>query len=143
MRIGFGVDQAGIAIARTASNTWAILPISFIEHHSKRRVKRIQPEAREIVAQLLNARLVTNRRIRKCTAAARFGKVFPGFTMHMVNAFRFGVVWLQFVVRNRPGWRDSTEMFYLAKIFFAESEKCSAIKFSIAPDIIIGVRMKL
>ena len=33
-------------------------------------------------------------------------------------------------------------MFYLAKIFFAEPEQRRAIKFRIAADVIIGVRMQ-
>ena len=34
-------------------------------------------------------------------------------------------------------------MFYLAKIFFAETKQRRAIKFRVAADIIIGVRMQL
>ena len=34
-------------------------------------------------------------------------------------------------------------MFDLAKIFFAKTEKRRAIEFSIAADVIIGVRMQL
>ena len=69
MRISFGIDQTRIAVAGAAANAGAVLPVSFIEHHSERRVKRVQTKARKIVAQLLNARLVTDRRIGKGAAA--------------------------------------------------------------------------
>jgi len=50
MRVGLRVDQAGIAVAGTAPNAWTILPVFFIEHHSKRRVERVQSEARKVIA---------------------------------------------------------------------------------------------
>src|SRR5215813_3174320 len=100
VRISLGIDQTRIAVARAAPNAWTILPIPFIEHHSKRRVKRIQPEAHEIIALLLNARLVTERGIRKCTTAVRLSGIFSDFAVHMVNAFRVGVVRLELTVRD-------------------------------------------
>ena len=84
MRVGFCIDQTGIAVACAAPNAWAVLSISFIEHHSKRRVKRVQAKARKIVAELLNARLVTDCRIRKCPTAVRLSGIFPVFAMHMI-----------------------------------------------------------
>src|SRR5262249_18067389 len=77
------------------------------------------------------------------SAPIRLGGIFADFTVNVVSAFSLGVVRLQLAVRNRPGRRDSSEMFYLAKIFFAETKQRCAVKFRIAADIIIGVRMQL
>src|SRR5947207_13270401 len=91
VRVSFCVDQAGIAVAGTAPNAWTILPVFLIEHHSKRRVKWVQSEAREIVAQLLNARLVTDCGVREPAAAMRLSGIFANFAVHMINAFDLGV----------------------------------------------------
>src|SRR4030095_16477898 len=40
------------AVAGVATDTGTLLRISLVEHYAKRRVKRIQPKPREIVAQL-------------------------------------------------------------------------------------------
>src|SRR5689334_5211242 len=92
MRVGLRVDQAGIAVASTAPNAWTILSVFLIEHHSKRRVKWVQSEARKIVAQLLNARLVTDCVVRERAAAMRLGGIFANFAVHMINPFRLAVV---------------------------------------------------
>src|SRR5262249_40766235 len=86
---------------------------------------------------------MTDSRVGKLAAASRLGRIFTHLAMYMIEPFGLAVIRLQLIIRNRPGRRDSAVMFYLAKIFFTESEKCSAIKFGIAADIIIGVRMKL
>ena len=91
----------------------------------------------------MNTRLVTDRGIQKCTTAVRLSGIFSGFAMHVVNAFGVGVVRLQLSVRNRPGRRDPAEMFYLSKIFFTETKQRRAVKFGVAADIIIRVRMQL
>jgi len=76
-----------IAGPEELGNGGRILPVFFIEHHSKRRVKWVQPESREIVAQLLNARIVTDCGVRKRAAAMWFSGIFANFAAHMINAF--------------------------------------------------------
>src|ERR1041385_112100 len=122
MRVSFCVDQVGIAVAGAAPNAWTLPPILFVKHYTERRVKWVQSESREIVAQWLDARIVTDRRIRKCPASVRLSGIFPGFAMYMINAFCLGVVRLQLAIRNRPGRRESAEMFYLTEVFFTEPE---------------------
>src|ERR1043166_5511930 len=86
---------------------------------------------------------MTDRRVGKLAAASRLGRIFTYLAMYMIEPFGLAIIRLQLIIRNRPGRRDSTVMFYLAKIFFAESEKRRAIEFSIAAHVVIGVRMKL
>ena len=143
MRVGFRIDQTGIAVAGAATNAWALLPIPLVKHYAKRRVKRLQTKPREIIAQLLDTRLVTDCEIRERAAAMRLSGIFAIFAVDMINAFSLGVIRLQFIVRNRPGRRDPTGMFYLAEILFAETEQRRAIKFGVSTDVIIGVWMQL
>src|SRR5918992_1292815 len=49
LRVGFGADQARKSITAVAANAAARMRILFVEHHAQRRVKRAQPELREII----------------------------------------------------------------------------------------------
>src|SRR5262245_40963151 len=98
MSVGFGVHQTGVAVAGTAANAGTLPPILFVKHHTEGRVKWLQAETREIIAQLLDTRLVTDCRIRKCTAAVRLGGIFANFAVHMINAFSLDVVRLELTV---------------------------------------------
>jgi hypothetical protein len=50
MCVGLGVHQTREAVAGVATNTGALPRIFLIEHDPERRVKRVQPKPREIVA---------------------------------------------------------------------------------------------
>ena len=47
--IRLGVDETGKAVAGVAADAAALVGVLFIEHHAKRRVKRLQAETGEIV----------------------------------------------------------------------------------------------
>src|SRR6516162_427671 len=86
---------------------------------------------------------MTDRRVGKLAAASRLGRIFTYLAVYMIEPFGLAVIRLELIIRNRPGRRDSTVMFYLAKILFAEPEQCRAIKLGVATNVIIGVWMQL
>src|SRR6266487_6013767 len=99
MRVGFGVHQTREAVAGIATNAGALPRIFLIKHDPEWRVKRIQAKPREIVAQLLNARLVADGWKRISTGATRFSRIFSNMPVHMVDAFSLGVIGFELVVR--------------------------------------------
>src|SRR6516225_4280138 len=64
LRVRLGPDQAGIAVASLAADAATGVRILLIEHDPQRRVKRMEPQARKVVGQLLDARLVADGRMR-------------------------------------------------------------------------------
>src|SRR6516162_2732433 len=79
---------------------------------------------------------MTDRGIRKVAAAVWLGRIFPGVPMHMINTFSLGV-------GNWPGRRDATVMLDLSKIFLTQPEQRSAVKFGVAADVVVRMRMQL
>src|SRR5436190_22500703 len=104
VRVRFCVNKAGEAVTRVATNTRALLGIFLIQHDPEWSMKRLQPVQRKVVAQLLDARLVADRWVWECSTAVRLSRIFADRAMHMINLLRLSVIWLEFVVRNRPGW---------------------------------------
>src|SRR6059058_5014754 len=103
VRVRFCVNKAGEAVTRVATDAWTFLRIFLIQHDPEWSMKWLQPVQRKVVAQLLNAWLVTDCGVRERAAAMRISGIFANFAVHMINAFSLGVVRLQLVVRDGPG----------------------------------------
>jgi len=119
LRVGLRVNQAGKAVTGLAADAAAGVGIFLVEHDAERRVKRAQAQTREVVGQLLDARLMAHRRLRVGSAAFRLGGVLAGVAVHVVEPLGFGVVGLHVVVGDRPGRRYAAVVFNLAEVFFA------------------------
>src|SRR5215510_11796494 len=92
--------------------------------------------------QMLNALLVTDCRILVGRAGPGLGRIFTAIPVHLVEVFSLGVVRLQFVITNRPSRRNAAVMTNLAKIFFPQTKQCCAVKFGVAANVIVRVRMQ-
>src|SRR5262249_46011324 len=86
---------------------------------------------------------MTHRRVRIGRAGGRFSGIFTAFTMHVIEPLGLGVIRLYVFVTNRPGRRESAVMLNLTEVFFAQTEQGSAVKFRIATDVVIRMRMEL
>src|SRR6266496_3292147 len=104
VRVRFCVNKAGEAVTCVATDAWTFLRIFLIQHDPEWSMKWLQPAQRKVVAQLLNARFVADRWVWECSAAVRLGRIFADCAMHMINLLRLSVIWLEFGVRDRPGW---------------------------------------
>src|SRR5712691_7323094 len=140
--VGFGIDEAGITVTRIAADALAGMKILLIALQAEGSMKWFQSKPFEIVAQLLDARLVADGRVRIRPASARIRRIFTSLPVDVIEPFRFQVVRFELIVRDGPGRRDSAEMANLSEIFFAEAEECGTVKFGIAADVVVGVRME-
>src|SRR5437660_7159008 len=104
VRVRFCVNKAGEAVTCVATDAWTFLRIFLIQHDAEWSMKWLQPVQRKVVAQLLNARLVADRWVWEWCTAGRLSRIFADRATHMIKRLRLSVIWLEFVVRNRPGW---------------------------------------
>src|SRR5207244_497178 len=72
----------------------------------------------------------------------RISGVLTALPVNVIELFRFQVVRFEFIVRDGPSRGDSAEMANLAKIFLAKAEERGAVKFGVASDVVVGVRME-
>ena len=66
-------------------------------------MKRLQPQSGEVVAQLLEARFVADRRVRIGSASWGLGGVFPTSAMDLIEVLGLGVVRFQIGISEWPG----------------------------------------
>src|SRR5947207_2321481 len=123
-----------MTVTGVAANAGAGLRILFVDHDPQRNVKRIQPRARKIFGQVLNARLVTHRWVSIRSTGPRFGWVFTAIAVNVIEVFSLSVIWLHLVIANGPPGRDAAVMANLSKVFFAQAEQSRAVEFCIAPN---------
>src|SRR3989442_13716921 len=82
VRIGFRVHQTGKAVARRATDAFALLRILLVQENADRQVKWLVAEFLQIVTQLLDPQLMADR--WKSIGFAG-GGVCPGFTTGTVG----------------------------------------------------------
>jgi len=102
LRIGLRTDQAGEAVAGVATDAAAFVRVLLVEHDADRNVEGLQSRAREIIGQLLNARLMTHGRVRVGTAGIGFARIFAANAVHAIQLFRLKVVGFELCKRQRP-----------------------------------------
>ena len=86
--VGLGVDQAGEAVARRAADAVAVRHVRLGQPHAARRVERVVARRLEVVRELLDPRLVRERRERVRRARRRLGRVLAARAVHLVAAAR-------------------------------------------------------
>src|SRR3989441_5006123 len=143
LRIGLGPDEARIAVARGATDAAALPRVLLIQHDAERHMERPQSALREVVVQLLNARLVADRWVRVRRTRPRLRGVAAALPVHVVELLGFRVVGLELVVRDRPGGRDAAVVADLSEVLFAKPEQCGAVELRVAPDPIVRVGVQL
>src|SRR5437667_2624204 len=92
VRVRFCVNKAGEAVAGIATNAGAFPRIFLIQHDAEWSMKWLQPVQRKVVAQLLDARLMADRRVWEWSTAVRLSRIFADRAMHVINLLRLSVI---------------------------------------------------
>ena len=83
--VGLRVHQAREAVAGRAAHARAVGHVALVQHDAARRVERLVPGRREVVGELLDARLVAHRRERVGRARRRLGRILAARAVHLVE----------------------------------------------------------
>ena len=130
--IGLGIEQAGEAIAGIAFDARADLGVFFVQHNAEGSVKRLEPKGRKVVGQMLDAWLVSDGRMRELAARRRLGGVFAAGPVDVIESLGFTVIWLQFVVVDRPLRRQAAVVPQFAEVFLSQSEQGRPVELGVA-----------
>ena len=106
------------------------------------RVERIEARRGKVVVELLDARLVRDRRERVGRARRRLGRILAARAVHLVELLRLGVVRLELVVGDRPRGRDAVVVVDLAEVLGAQPVERCAVELGRAADEVVDLRLK-
>src|SRR5262252_8697493 len=114
LRIGLAVDQARITVESIATDAGAgvqRLAVLFVEQHAERQREWMMALPHQGVMELLDARLVRDRRAGIRSACRRFGRVDPMLAMYLVEVLGFAIVRLEILICERPSRGSAAVMF--------------------------------
>src|SRR5882724_6150525 len=105
-------------------------------------MKWLQTLPFKIVAECLNSRLMTDRRMWIGTACRGLRGIFAALAVHVIQPFGLQIVRLQVIVGNRPRRGNPSKMLDLTEILPAQTEQRRAVEFGISAHVVIRVRME-
>ena len=145
--VGLAADQAGEAVDPVTADADAVAggPAVLVlgEVHADRQVERVQALLLEVVAELLDARLVLHRREGGSRALAALGRVLAVPAVHEVEMLGLGVVRLEIGVADRPRRGDAAVVTQLAEVLRAQPEQRRAVELGVAADVVVDLRREL
>ncbi len=113
-----------------------------VEHHPAGGVEGVVPGGGEVVGELLDARLVRDRREGIGRAGRRLGRILAAGAVHLVELLGLRVVRLHLVVADRPGGRDAVVVAQLAEVLRAQAVERRAVELGGAADEVVHLRLE-
>ena len=92
--------------------------------------------------ELLDTRLVADRRKRVGRARRRFGRVLPARAVHLVELLGLRVIRLHLLVGDRPRGRDPAVMLELAEILLAQPVQRGAVALGRTADEVVHLGLE-
>jgi hypothetical protein len=142
VRIRLCLDEAGETVEPRTAHAGALQGILLVEIHPDRQVEGLVAGADEVVVELLDPRLVADRRIGVRPGGGRLGRILPALAVDEVEALRLVVVGREVLVRERPRGRDAGVVANLAEVPFAEPEEDGAVHLRLATDVVVLAGME-
>lgn len=143
LRVRLAAEQAGEAVHPVAADAHAVVGGAALrvldEVHPDRQVEGVQPVVREVLAELLDPRLVLHRRVGVLRADGSLARVLAVPAVHEVEVFRLGVVRLQVRVADRPGGREPAVVAQHAEVLGAQPEQRGAVELGVPADVIVDL----
>ena len=110
--------------------------------HPAGGVEGVVADRGEVVGELLDARLVGDRRERVGRARGRFGRVLATGAVHAVELLGLRVVGLHLLVGDRPRRRDAVVVAQLAEVLLAQAVQRGAVELGCAADVVVHLRLE-
>ena len=113
-----------------------------VEHDAERHVERLLAEAREVVVQLLDARLVADGRVRIRRAGRRLGRILAALAVDVIEML--GLACSTARGRRRRSARPARCRLVaeLAEVLSPQAEQRRAVELGVAADVVVRVRVQ-
>src|SRR5207244_10703883 len=111
--------ETGKAVAVGTADAAAVGHVALVEHDPAGSMERVVAGGRELVGELLDARLVRDGRERVGRARLRLRRILAARAVHLVQLLGLGVVRLELVGGDRPGGWDPGGVAELAGVLTA------------------------
>ena len=116
------------------------LPSRSSSRDAERQVERLEADPGQLVRQLRYGGFMRHRCVRIGRARPRLERVLAARAVDVKQPFRLGIIGLERLIADRPGWRDAAGMNHLAKVALAHPEQRRAIDLGVAADIVMQRR---
>ena len=140
--VGLGVDQAGEPVAVHAANAGRERHVVLGQHDPAGGVKRPVAGPRQIVVELLDARLVRDRRVGIGRARGRIDGILAARAVDLVEILGARVVGLEIGVGDRPGGRDAVLVPQLPEVALAQAVELGAVHLRGPPHVVVNAGLK-
>ena len=147
LRVRLGVEQAREAVHPVAADAGA--PVCrdagrrLLEVHPDGQVEGVETQLLEVVAQLLDAGLVGDRRMEVLRTGMTLARVLAVLAVHEVQVLGLGVVGLEVVVRDGPGRRDAAVVAQLAEVLRSQPEEGRTVELRVATDVVVDLWLEV
>ena len=142
VRVGLSVREAGEAVEPVAADAAARLGVGLVQVHADGQVERPVPGLLEVIGELLDARLVRHRRVRKRPGPRRLGRVLARLPVHEIELLRLCVVGLEILIGDRPRRREAAVVVNLAEVPLTQAEQDRSVELGVAADEVLLVGLE-
>ena len=142
LRVRLGVHETRVAVTPGAADARALRPVGLVEQDPARRGERVVPARRQVVDELLDARLVGDRGPRVLLAPVALGGVLAVRAVHLVQPLGLRVVRLEVVVAHRPRRREAVDVVQLAEVLRPQPVQRGAVELRRAAHVVVHLRLE-
>ncbi|CAG6390601.1 hypothetical protein SCOCK_10070 [Actinacidiphila cocklensis] len=144
LRVGLRAHQAREPVDPVAADADAgvrrpAVPV-LGEVHADRQMERVQAPLLQVVAELLDARLVLHRGMGVLAARRAFGGVLAVPSVDQIELLGLRVVRLQVLVADRPRRGDPVVVAELPEVLRPQAEQGGAVELGVPADVVVDLR---
>ncbi len=140
--VGLRVDEAREPVTVDAADALRKRHVVFGQHDPARGVERLVASPYQIVVELLNARLVRDRRERIRATGGRLGGILAARAVDLVQVLGPHVIGLEVGVRDRPGRGNPVLVAELSEVALAQAIERGAVHLGRAPHEVVHARLE-
>ena len=80
------------------------MPFGVVQHDANGQRKWRVSDSAQVIGQFLDPRLVAHGWVGQGSAGPGLGGIYPPLAVDLVKLLRLGIVRLEIVIAQRPGW---------------------------------------
>ena len=136
------MHHARVAITPGAADAGAARPVGLVQQDPARGVERVPAALGQAVGDLLQPRLMRDRRPRVLLRPVALGRVLPVLPVHLIQLLGRRIPWLEVVVGQRPGRGDPVDVLDLPEVLGAQPVQGRAVHLGRPAHVVMDLRLE-